>query len=552
VKNRRPFPTGFVKFPAVRRPWSALVLAASGLLLLVSLYMPWGSTTSNFDDDVSGGLIHLFDNEVGAWSATASTACAVVALYLVASGAAAWFGGSRTARIPLAAPALFAAYLAVATAVETRTAQQDSRFGFQYARGAYLGVTAGALIVGSALALRRSSLRRATRPPALGLLGTALAIAMLVLLLLPWERATFRFEGSSANIVRPGISEPASVVVALAAVLLATMFWHDRADAGWKRLVLASAVVLFTLGALSAADPVLNRTYEAWTALAIALALVLVAIVCTRVRVAFVKRVGWRELALGAAAALFLGSLFLPWQEERLPVSFAPDPRAGHSVSLNAWILIGTAAGALALGLLVIAVGRLRDSVHPLALAAGTTLFAGAAAVELGTGSTREVSIDLAYGAFVGVACAALAVVLALPHVSKLEWREIGSRSIPVVLCIAYLAIVIIPPLSHEAIERPTLFFAPTSWLTVAGAVVAILLVQAWVKQATDRAWLLALPLSMLALAIVDVVRLRHDLAWGAAVVVGISIVLSGLGRIEQRGGLSELRVPEIFRVDRI
>jgi len=502
--------------------------------------------------------LHLFGVEdVSAWSATASTACAVCALYLVAAAVIVWMRAPARIRIPISAPALLAAYLALSIAIEARKAAMTLHGGFQtidlhYARGAYLGMAAGVLTVGAAAALRRSTPRRVQRPPALGLLGVGLATALLGVLLLPWERATINFEGGSASVEYPGISEPASIVVSLAAVWLAAMSWSDRADAGWKRGVLASAIALFTIGALSAADPVLQRTYEAWIALGIALALLLLTVLRARVRLAWVKGLGWRELALAAAAALFLGSLFLPWREEHFPMSFAPDPHAGHSVTLNAWTLTGTAAASLALGLLVCASRRLRYPVHPFSLAAGTALFAVAAAAELKNGSTRQVPIELAYGAFVGLACAGVATVLALPQVTRPEWREIVPRSIPVVLCLGYLAIVIVPPLSDDQLERPTFFFAPTSWLTIAGAVVAIVLAQSWVEQRVDRAWLVVLPLGMLALALVDVVRLRHDLAWGAAVVVGLCIVLSGLGRIEQRGGLSGLRVPDALRLDRI
>jgi hypothetical protein len=100
--------------------------------------------------------------------------------------------------------------------------------------------------------------------------------------------------------------------------------------------------------------------------------------------------------------------------------------------------------------------------------------------------------------------------------------------------------------------DRRTLFFAPISWLTITGVVLAIRLIESWLEQTTDRNGLVVLPVCMLSLAVVDVIRLREDLAWGAAVVVGICLALSGLGRIEQRGGLQGFHLPEVFRLGRI
>lgn len=527
--------------------------------MLVSLYLPWAGTTANagFGDR---SIVHSFpgSEDISAWSASASTAEAVVALYLHAAGVTAWMRGVR---IPISAPALLAAYFALAIAIEARATAMNVNGGaeagvdFHYARGAYLGIASGVLAVAAALSLRRSTHVRAKRLPVSGLLGPGMAIALLVALLLPWERATFRFEGTSASIEYPGISEPASVVAALAAVWVATAFWSDRVDVEWKRVAFASAAAVFTLGAFGAADPVLQRAYGAWIAVGVALALAALAIVREgRGAVAFLRRLQWRVLALAAVSALFVGSLFLPWRTQSFPRSFAPDPRAGHSVSLNGWSLTGAAAATFAVVLLTLSLRGASRPFHPLALAGGVMLFAGIAAIELTRGSTRQVPVELGYGAAVGLACAAAAIGLAvlLVRFTTPVWREIGARSVPIALCAAYIAVVVIPTLREPSFDRPALFFAPISWLTVAGVVAAILLIQSWVEKSADRARLVVLPLSMLALAVVDVIKFRHDLAWGAAAVVGLCVVLSGLGRIEQRGGFSGLSVPELLRIDRI
>lgn len=540
----------------MRRPWSALVLAAGGLLLLVSLYLPWGATTVNITNSGSE-FLHFFDDEEGAWSALASTACAVVALYLVAAGTIVWIRAPRAIHMPISAPSLVAAFFALAIAVDTRATATNLHGGaptvdFEYARGAYLGLAASVLTIASAFALRRSARVRSKRPPAVGLLGTVTAIGLLIALLLPWEQATFF---SQATIENRGISEPASVAVALAAAWLATTFWSNRAEAGWSPVLVATSAGLFTLGAVTAASALFERIYGAWFAIAIAFVLVPLAILREgRLSVGWVKRLAWRELALATAPALFVASLFLPWRKQCFSPSFADDPRAGHCETLSAWTLNGTAAAALAVGLLAVAAGQRRGRVHPVALSAAVMIFAAAAAVELTQGSTREAPIDLGYGAVIGLACAAVGVVLALATLrfAQPDRRQLLRWLLPVALCLAYLAIVVIPPLSEPSVDRPTLFFAPTSWLTVTGVVVAILLVEAWVDERAERGWLVLLPLCMLALAVVDVIRLRENLAWGAAVVVGICSALFGLGRIGQHGGLRSVRLPEVFRVDRI
>lgn len=527
--------------------------------------MPWVATSIRADDlgGPEGSLLHLFaDQEVGGWSAAISSAAAVVALYLIGAGVAVWIGG-RASGLPIGAPAVLAAYFAVAITVVMRTVAPDSVVGaptvdFHYARGAYLGVAAGVLLVVATIVVRRPALPR--RPLAPALLGSGMAAALLIALLLPWERVSIYGEmsgggsrsASHAVVDYPGVSEYPAAIAALLAIWFAASYWSGSKNA-WRRVMLACAAALFTIGAFSTPSAGFDRAYGAWTALGIALALVPLAVLTEGGwRSSWVGRLRWRELALAAATALFLGSLFLPWRNERFPLSFAPDPRAGHSVSLNAWILTGAAAAAFAMGLLAFALRVFRGPVHPLGLAAGTMLFAAAVAVELTRGSTPPVPIELGYGAFVGLACATAAiglVVLAVRFTTP-EWRQIGARSIPVLLCLAYISVVMIPPLFEPSFDRPTLFFAPTSWLTVAGVVVAIRLIESWVEQNADQGWLVVLPVSMLSLAVVDVIRLRHNLAWGAAVVVGISVVLAGLGRFEQRGG--GFRIPEVLRIDRI
>ena len=65
--------------------------------------------------------------------------------------------------------------------------------------------------------------------------------------------------------------------------------------------------------------------------------------------------------------------------------------------------------------------------------------------------------------------------------------------------------------------------------------------------------WLVIVPFALLALALLDLIRLRDGgIAWGRGIVVGLCLLLSVLGRIEQREGLENFRVPEVLRVDRL
>jgi hypothetical protein len=104
---------------------------------------------------------------------------------------------------------------------------------------------------------------------------------------------------------------------------------------------------------------------------------------------------------------------------------------------------------------------------------------------------------------------------------------------------------------------QSALRFAPVSWLTIAGVLLAVLLLCLWCAQIAGD-WsgarlLAAIPLGLLALAALDLIRLRADgMSWGRGAIVGLCLLLTALGRAEQREGLENFRVPEILRVDRL
>jgi hypothetical protein len=153
-------------------------------------------------------------------------------------------------------------------------------------------------------------------------------------------------------------------------------------------------------------------------------------------------------------------------------------------------------------------------------------------------------------------------VVLALVRLRppRFERNRLLVRLAPITACLAYLVIVVLPwwdVLPRRLESQSLVRFSLLSWLTVAGALLAIHLLGSWGRriagpsESADR--LVLLPLALLALAALDLVRLRDaGINWGGGIVVGLCLLLALLGRIEQREGLENFRVPEVLRVDRL
>jgi hypothetical protein len=92
--------------------------------------------------------------------------------------------------------------------------------------------------------------------------------------------------------------------------------------------------------------------------------------------------------------------------------------------------------------------------------------------------------------------------------------------------------------------------------LTLGGALLGIHLTALWVRRGVgglaDGSALVLVPGAMLALAAIDVIARRHNERWGAGAIVGLCLLLMFVGDAERRGGLRQIRVPEILRIDRI
>jgi hypothetical protein len=384
---------------------------------------------------------------------------------------------------------------------------------------------------------------------------------LLAAFLLPWwEQEYFGPDNEVvASFTTPGITSSAAAVAAALALCLPYLW--SRVDATLAgRLGLATAVALFTGGAAVSLQPFFgDRHYGLWLALGLAGGLLLLALV-EGPRSLSLARSSWRQLAAGGAGALFLGTLFLPWQSWCYDAGHGFGPIGGHCYSTNAWTMsTPTAAAALLAIVLVAAVLRPHRHLPVAGLAAGFGLLVATIGFHLQDGGDDGIHVGHAYGSTIGFILAAVLSALALAQ-SRLptpDWRRAAVRLAPIAACAAYLTIIVLPlwDVFQEDFHTPPIY-PPVSWLTIAGALLGIHLIGLWVRQiagASGRAELVLVPLALLALATVDLIDQRAEAAtWGRGAIVGLCLLLALLGRIEQREGLENARIPGALRVDRL
>lgn len=94
---------------------------------------------------------------------------------------------------------------------------------------------------------------------------------------------------------------------------------------------------------------------------------------------------------------------------------------------------------------------------------------------------------------------------------------------------------------------------------SIASLVLAVELARCWAAEhpAAARAGRrrTVLPLALLALVAVDLARERRQhvpLTWGAGLLAAILAALLVAGHVDDEGGLANVRIPEILRIDRI
>jgi hypothetical protein len=541
----------------MRRLASAL-LAAGGLLLLASLYLPWQKGSCH-PAQCGVGLLLGFVPEtqtIDGWSSPVGGAVALVALPLVALAAGTLVRTRLADRSPLGLSALLTAYFAFALAAEARSSARDRAFGpdalhFHYSYGAYLGVAAGVIVLLTAVALRRDELVRPRSTSRVA--AIVLTAGLLVSYLLPWQRFA-----AVQHLAFLGIESPAAVVAAVT-ICLSALGWATQWTAG-ERLGISAAAALFTAAAVTAVTLGVARAYGAWLGLGLALALVAIAL-RRAAPISPPRRPAWHVLATAAAAAVFLTALFLPWQQVCYPTGSDFGRYAGRCLSTDGWVSIaGSMSAALAILLLVAMLAPRRVGVAVVELAIGIALLVATVGFELAAPS--GFGVRFGYGAIVGFGAAALLLVFASvrPRRPSFDRHRMLVRLPPIIACLAYLAIVVLPwwdVLPRRLQSQSLVRFAPLSWLTVAGSLLAVHLVGSWARRIVEPAEsadrLVLLPIALLALAALDLIRLRDaGITWGGGIVVGLCVLLALLGRTEQREGLESLRVPEVLRVDRL
>lgn len=553
----------------MRRPWPVFALLAGALAFLVSLYLPWHEASCGPDcfsgrSGTVAGLLNLFSGtlSIDGWSSGLGDAAALFAFLLAAMAVLALARPSLVRVLPLGAGALLVGYFTLAVAAGARSVAQqrepalrelDIRYAdFHYAYGAYLGIAAGVVVLGAAAAMRRNELKRI--PSFSGLASIVLCLCLLVAFLLPWQQ----IELPPARLTVLGIADAAALVAAALTLWLLGLRWRADAEAWATGLVLAAAAALFTAAAFSSVAFPASRLLGAWIALGAALGLVALALS---------RRIGMRRLrlplrhgAVAAAAALLVGGLFLPWQTVCYERAGDLGPYSGRCFSTGGWSSsLGAAAALLAIGLVIVTLAP-RQSVSPAVLAAGIGLLIATFGFRLEDRSGGGVSLEPRYGSTIGFLAAGLLVALTLvrSRPRSLEWKRVLVRLVPVAACAAYLVVVVLPwwDVLPQRVQS-ALHVAPLSWLTIAAALLTLWLLQLWGEQiaipAAGSPWLVLVPLALLALAAIDLVRLRDaGLMWGHGAVLGLCLVLLLLGRVEQRDGLESFRLPEILRIDRI
>lgn len=548
----------------MRRPWSFLLLLVGALASLVSLYLPWQKASCGPEClRAQGGdaaVLNLFARNftVDGWSSGLGEAAALVGLLLAAVAVIALARPNLADGLPVGLCALLVGYFGLAVAAQTRSVAHESEIGmegvdYHYAYGAYLGVAAAVVVLLAAAAMRRSEVVRHRSVSQLAFL--ALPVVLLVAFLLPWERFAF-----PARVTSLGIASPAAVVAAVLTVCLLGVSWRTAA-ARRERLLLAAAVALFSVAAFSSLTFPGDHAYGAWLGLGAAGASLALALLDAG-RFPRPELPPWPALATCGASALLVGGLFLPWQQACYETASDFGPLSGRCVSTNGWTSpLGVAAAVLAIGLVIVTLAPRRFPVSVIALSAGIGLLVATLGFQLEDRSGDGFRLELGYGSTIGFASAGLLVALAMVRFRPpaFDWNRVPLRLAPIAACAAYLLVVllpwwwdVLPPQLQSALR-----LEPLSWVTIAGALVAILLLHQWARQigspSASPDWLVLLPLALLALAALDLIRLRDlGVTWGRGVVVALSLLLALLGRIEQREGLENFRVPEILRVDRL
>jgi hypothetical protein len=528
------------------------VLLASVLTFLVSLFLPWRETQMPPGRGIYG-IVNQYSGdgrELDGWVTGSGDVVVLLVLAIVVATIVALRRPHLAARLPIGSLAVALAYFAVALALTVHTLSDVLLGGFtghppkvhaSWAYGSYLGLASAAIALLGGIAYSWSDRLRPRE--AADWAACVLGIALLIALLLPWVAFDAPGGGSLSGI---GIQSPSNAIAALGLVLGASPLLRE-AGRHW-RLPFAIATAILVGGAASALAVSGSHRYGTWIGIAAAVLLVVLETVRALPTVLPAPPSGATVVRMGAAALLIV-ALFLPWQELRRPV--VAESFAGWSTPT------GAATGALCLLLLGLPAFRKVES-YVLDVVAAIVLFVSV----LATYSRAESFVfRIGYGAFVGIAAAAILLVTALAQVrpGHVDRSRALARAVPLALSALCVAAVVIPswfvlPQDWRDQAAPL-----SSWLAVSGVLIGLYLIRLWalrVRSPASTGGLLALvPLVLLALPSLELIRYRDDpnVQWGAVILVGLCLLLAVFGWIEEHRGLEGFRVPEeIWRVDRL
>lgn len=520
------------------------MLLLGGALLLVSLYLPWQRASLDLSDydGTRETLLLLFGgmDSWDGWYSEVAPAAALATLVLIGLVAAVLVRPGLEERLPIGRSAMIAAYFGLAVAFDVRSrAQLDGgnidlgNYHLDY--GAYLGIASAVVLLAGAGSLRRQEVLESRSLPA-GI-ATVFVSGLLVAFLLPWY--------GFVEISRPGISVPAAQLAAAVALVIpgSAAWWRLGQRASVDRFGLALFAALFTGGAVASVTFLYEREYGAWVGLAFAIVLVGLSLL-DGLSVPDVPRMPWSRLVLGAVAVLFVTTLFLPATEYCYPAGDIGPSAA--CFPQKAWLtLAGSAAGALAMALIVHALLPERRWFSPLELTAGIGLLVTTFGFQFSEGD-----LVLMYGFWIAAACAAVLVAVAFARARI----ELDARLVPLAVCLVYLAVVVPPWWSVVDLPervRWAFWFAPFSWLTIAGALLCLTLMRLWLERREAALWVVLVPAAMATLVVVDLAR-AEAMTWGGGIVLGLCALLALFAWGENARGLGRLHVPEALRIDRL
>ena len=505
-----------------------LVMLGGSLTFLASLYLTWVTVAR---PTCHGLFCDLNAPLFTGWSSGVGDAAALMALALAAAAIACMIRPSLADLLSLGAAALMLVYLAVAAdalvwhAASSYAHEENGKLVWAF--GGYLAFAAAVVTALSAWVFRDVAMPR-TAPD---VLAWIIGLGLLVAFLLPWHRVSFGDIHARETYTLLGVSSPTELAAGLVLLGLSRERLQSLCWAG---------AALFTLGRFGfggTGDFESNRAYGLWLGLGFALAVLAFAAFSARTEWRSLVRPRRRDAFIVAAAAVYVLSLYLPWQR-------LCDGDHG-CYTATGWSLPASSAALLA-GIAAVLV-LLRSGEHWLPeLAAGVGLLVVVAGMDLPFHA--PFGAHYAYGAILSFCAAGLFVALGMARF-RLRLKLVTARLVPIATAVLLILAISVPwwnvlPSSWQAT-------ALTGWLAVAGLLLTLHVLFSWEQPSLV---VLALPLGVLTLVVVQAI-LERDIepTWGTGVVSALCLLLAAFGWAELRGGLGNFRIPEeIWRVDRI